>query len=215
MPVYATVKVGESDRLAYMSEAEDPASQSGEDADQEVSASTDLPVNAAAEATAVGATAVEATASSTVLENDGILMPFDLPERKCQAQHGTPPFGTLCCACKTVDFDALLAPAEADVEGELRRGIQLGTLSRIRDCSGHCPFCKFIVDQVPEVMGPEAIHIKAPNYKEHYDDKDIYKPDDHWKYSTRIPEPDEVVISLRPFRGDLLRLQDLPKMKWD
>jgi hypothetical protein len=213
MPVYATVK---SDRLAFVGEAQsqrrtqDLASQSEEDASQEVSISTDLPVNTAAEVTIA-----EATASSTSVENDEILMPYELPARNCQDQHGTLPFGTLCCACKTVDFDALLAPAERDVAGELRRGIQLGTLPQIRDCSCHCPLCKFIVDQVPQVLGPEAIRSKAPNYKENYDDKDFYKPNDHWGYSTRIPKPDEVIISLIPFRGDLEQLQDLPMMKWD
>lgn len=216
MPVYAAVKIGESEALALMSEpqsqrqTQDPASQSEEDAGQEVSLSKDLPVNASAEVNVI-----EATDSSTELENGGILMPFDLPERKCQDQHSTLPFGPLCCACKTIDFDALLAPAGRDIVGELRRGIQLGTLPQLRDCSCHCPFCKFVVDQVPQVIGPKAVQLNSPNYKENYDDKDFYKPDDHWKYSTRFPEPDEVIISLRPFRGDMERLQDLPRMKWD
>ncbi|OAL52770.1 HET-domain-containing protein [Pyrenochaeta sp. DS3sAY3a] len=193
--------MGESDQLDCATEA-DPASQS--------EASTELRTTPAAEAAVI-----EATESSTPQENGEILMPFDLPERKCQTEHATLAFGTLCCACKAVDFDALLAPATRDITGELRPGVQLGTLPQLRSCSSHCPLCKFIVEQVPLVLGPEAVQRKAPSYKENYDDKDLHKPDDHWKYTTRNPEPDEVVVSLRPFRADMERIQDLPKMNWE
>jgi hypothetical protein len=142
-----------------------------------------------------------------------VLIPFDLPERKCQAQHDKLSFGTLCSACEALDVAALLAPAERDIAGELRDGTQLGTLPQIRDCSSHCPFCKVIVDQVPSVVGPEAIKPEYFEYKEH--SRRMPAPIDHWKFTTSVPEPDEIVVSLRSFRGDMEQMQDLPMMEWN
>jgi hypothetical protein len=141
-----------------------------------------------------------------------IIMPFALPERKCHTQHNKLVFGTLCSACEALDLDTLLAPANRDSSSELRPGIQLGTLPQLRDCSSHCPFCKIIVDQIPSVIGPDAVKPQNLDYKEH--SRFLPEPVDHWKYTNSTPDPGGVIVSLRSFRGDMEHLQDLPMMKW-
>ncbi|KAJ9605904.1 hypothetical protein H2200_009753 [Cladophialophora chaetospira] len=151
--------------------------------------------------------------TSLPLPNVAISMAFDLPKRQCQAQHTKTVFGNLCSVCDALDVAALLAPANRDIAGELRAGIQLGTLPQLRDCASHCRFCRLIVDQVPSTIGPESVEPEHFDYKEH--STRTPAPIDHWKYSTCTPEPNEIVVSLRSFRGDMEHLQDLPMMKWD
>jgi hypothetical protein len=158
-------------------------------------------------------TVMESSSNLPSLDVD-VIIPFNLPERKCQDQHDTLLFGTLCSACEALDVDTLIAPAEINIVGELRSGIRLGTLRQLRDCSSHCPFCKVIVDQVPLVIGPEAVQREHFDYKEQHFEP-WFRPIDHWKYSTRVPEPDDIILSLRSFRGDMEELQDLPMMKWE
>ncbi|KIW85443.1 hypothetical protein Z517_00833 [Fonsecaea pedrosoi CBS 271.37] len=138
--------------------------------------------------------------------------PYTLPERKCRARHNQLVPGTLCSVCEALDVNALLAPATEDVAGELRPGVHLGTLSHLRDCASHCPFCSLIVDQTPPVISPEAVKPEHFEYKEH--SHRVPAPIDHWRYGTDTLGPDDVIVSLRSFRGDMEHLQDLPMMAW-
>ncbi|KAF2664091.1 HET-domain-containing protein [Microthyrium microscopicum] len=137
---------------------------------------------------------------------------FNLLDRKCRAQHGKDFSSTLCTVCAALDLDTLLAPAKKQSAGRMRDDIQLGSLSQLQDCSSHCTFCKYVLEQVPSVIGPEAMPPKYVDYKE-FEFEPYPPPVDHWTYAECVPELNEIIVMLRSMRGDTEECQDLPMIK--